>query len=65
VKRRVRYLVIQTNSEGRPCGWGLSFNEERAAKLAEAQYSTHGHGNGCYPGEEKGRMVTHKIWVRG
>lgn len=52
-----RYLAIQHNAEGRPCGWGLATSTEAAKAEAKRQYDSHGfEGHGCYPGEEKGEM---------
>ena len=53
----VKWLIVQTNSEGRPCGWGLS-TDKRAAK-DEAQRQFDGHR--CYPGEKRGEVLMHLI----
>lgn len=49
-------LAVQTNSEARPCGWGLARTEKAAREEAERQWKTHE----CYPGEEKGQLVVYR-----
>lgn len=58
-----KFLVIQTNTDGRPCGWGLSVDKMLASETAEHQWKLHGHpsGSGCYPGEERGELVVHEV----
>jgi hypothetical protein len=64
MNRQLKYLVIQTNSEGRPCGWGKSADKPAAEAEAARQYGMHGYpeGEGCYPGEARGRLFIHKLW---
>lgn len=59
-------LAIQTNTDGRPCGWGLAPTEDKAREVAEAMWCRHGAVIGvdavgadvrsghCYEGEERG-----------
>lgn len=59
--------MIQTNSEGRPCGWGMvrvsdepgSYARavEAARREAERQWQTHA----CYPGEARGAVRVHDL----
>lgn len=48
-------LVIVHNTDGRPCGWGVSVHESEARKEAERQFKTHR----CYLDEKRGKTTTH------
>lgn len=58
-----RVMVVQTNGDGRPCGWGIAPTEEAARAEAQRQWDTHGHpaGAGCYPGERKGVVEVKEV----
>ena len=56
-----KYLAIQTNGDGRPCGWGIAANRQDARAEAERQWRRHGHGSRCYPGEERGEVFVHEL----
>jgi len=60
-----KWLAIQPNSEGRPCGWGSSVDKHAAELEATRQWMSHGHpeGSGCYPGEKRGRMTVRLVGV--
>ena len=51
------FLVIAENSEGRPCGWATGKILGHVTEVANEMWSRHGHGDGCYPGEERGENV--------
>jgi hypothetical protein len=53
----VKWLAVQKNSDGRPCGWGLSTNREQAVVEARRQYEKHE----CYLGERKGKLEVTEI----
>lgn len=52
-----KWLVVQQNTEGRPCGWGLASDREEAKAEAKRQWDDHY----CYVGEEKGGVVFHEV----
>jgi len=52
-----RVMVVQTNSDGRPCGWGIAAAVEDARAEAQRQWDTHR----CYPGERKGQVVVKQM----
>lgn len=52
-----RFLAIQENSDGRPCGWGASDRLATAEQMASRQYGDHC----CYPGETPGPLRTLKL----
>lgn len=56
-------MVVQPNSDGRPCAWGVASSEHEARAEAGRQWDTHGHppGEGCYPGERKGKPIVHGL----
>lgn len=68
-------LAIQTNTDGRPCAWGIAPTEKQAVEIADAQWCKHGEVTGvdsdgndirtgyCYPGEERGPISV--SWVDG
>lgn len=57
-----RFLAIQTNTDGRPCGWAVAPTRQRARDEAESYWRTHGpRGNGCYPGEERGEILVQEL----
>ena len=55
----VAKMVIQHNTDGRPCGWGLAETEEEAREIAERYWNNHK----CYPGEERGQLSVHDVEV--
>lgn len=68
----MKILMIQLNSDGRPCAWGMSkslpppdlvhaptFAEARRVTTEEAQRQWDAHS--CYPGEKKGELVEHRL----
>lgn len=58
----LRFLAIQTNTDGRVCCWGLAKDRDRAIEIAKSLWPTHGgSGCGCYPGEERGPVEVHEI----
>ena len=48
-----RFMVMATNGDGRPCAWATSKILAHATAAADDLWSQHGHGDGCYPGEER------------
>ncbi len=53
-----RFLAIQTNSDGRPCGWGVASTRQAARDEAERQWKAHGS---CYQGELRGDVIVHEL----
>lgn len=58
----MRILVIQTNDDGRPCGWGMvnasvPGAECLAREEAERQYAAHC----CYSGERRGAVKVRQL----
>lgn len=64
---RMKVLAIQTNSEGRPCGWGISelFGKSMPFVAAKEEATRQWDSHCCYPGEEKGEMVIHVLGTKG
>lgn len=59
--RGSHFLVVATNSEGRPCGWGKASEFTDAVEVADRAWDAHGHGDGCYPGETRGAYEVHLV----
>jgi hypothetical protein len=55
--RTMKILVIQLNSDGRPCAWGLVQTHNEAKAIALRQWNKHE----CYPNETKGVQEIHRI----
>jgi len=52
-----RVMVIQSNSDGRPCGWGVAPTKAQAEAEARRQWDAHR----CYPGESRGAVAVHSL----
>jgi hypothetical protein len=67
--RGLHFLVIKTNSEGRPCAWAKGSEFTDAVEHAERMWENHGEvvdGTGkrsgcCYPGETVGEYQVHIV----
>lgn len=62
----MKVLVIQANSDGRPCGWGCveirpGTHEKKARLLATSEARKQFDSHCCYPGEEMGERLVHVI----
>lgn len=57
---RVRFLAIQTNDAGRPCGWGLATSIKAAKEEARRQYAAGAHAK-----DPRGEMVLHALECEG
>jgi hypothetical protein len=57
-----KILVIQHNTDGRPCAWGLvPTSNPEAEKLAKEEAERQWKKHSCYPGEEKGELAIHVL----
>jgi hypothetical protein len=63
------FLVIKTNSEGRPCAWGKGSEFADAVTVADEQWDRHGavidatgaRSGCCYEGETVGEYQVHMV----
>ena len=53
---KVKYLIIQCNEFGRPCGWGLSTDKKLAKEEAQRQYNT-----SAYKDDPRGELLIHLL----